>query len=559
MPLILDAGYCSLQGRRKANEDSCLVITPSTGQYLDYGALLAIADGVGGMAGGKEASECAISTLRDDYYASPETLALEHTLKDCFDAVNRAVLAEPPAGRATTLSALVLRNRRWAIAHVGDTRVWLYSNRQLTQLTTDHSRPHAHIGSMITRACGLDVQLHADVQSGELQEGDVFLITSDGVHETLDAQTMTTALADENHSAQQIAEILIQQALKAGSTDNVSACVARVEKLPPETVSDIGLSINALPIRPLPKTGDTVDGFLIGERLHSGRLSTLYAALDSETGQHVALKFPSPRHADDAAFVDYFLREEWLGRRIDSPHIVKTITLPPGRRSALYSVMVLHSGETLAARIKRKNGLPVQETLSLARQILTGLDHLHRKGVIHRDVKPENILIDTEHRVRLLDLGVSRIERMDTSSKSLTPVGTPSYTAPEVIAGQEADERADVYSAAVTMYEMLTGKYPYGEIEPFTHPSYSHFIPPERYNPDVPTWLSEILRKACTPDPNQRYPHAADFAAALAAPPQTNLPQRKQPLLERIRPEHWKMLFVISLLINLLLLFVLLK
>ena len=557
MGLILDAGFSSQQGKRKANEDSCLVITPSTGQYLDYGALFAVADGVGGMAGGKEASECAVKTLRDDYYAAPETLALEHALKDCFDAVNRAVLADPPTGRATTLSALVLRNRRWAVAHVGDTRVWLYRNRHLVQLTTDHSRLLTDIGPVITRACGLDVMLNADVQSGELREGDVFLITSDGVHETLGAQTIAAAL--EGETAQQIAETLVQQALRAGSTDNVSACVARVQQLPPETVSDIGMSISALPIHPLPKTGDTVDGFLIGERLHSGRLSTLYAALDSESGQHVALKFPNPRHADDTAFVDYFLREEWLGRRIDSPYVVKTITLPPGRRTALYSVMVLHNGETLAARIKRKKGLSVQETLSLAQQILTGLDHLHRKGVIHRDVKPENILIDTDHRVRLLDLGVSRIERMDTSSKSLAPVGTPSYMAPEVIAGTEADERADVYSAAVTIYEMLTGKYPYGEIEPFTHPTYSHFIPPGRYNPDVPPWLSEILRKACTPDPNQRYPHAADFAAALTSPPQNNLSQRNPPLLERIRPEHWKVLFIISLLMNLLLLFALLQ
>lgn len=559
VPLIVDAGYCSLQGKRKANEDSCLVITPSTGQYLDYGALLAVADGVGGMAGGKEASECAIKTLRDDYYAAPETLALEHTLKDCFDAANRAVLSQPPVGRATTLSALVLRNRRWAVGHVGDTRVWLYRNRQLTQLTTDHSRAHAHIGAMITRACGLDTQLLADVQSGDLLQHDVFLITSDGVHEVLDSRQIATALNYVSRGAQEIAEALVQQALQAGSMDNVSACVARVNDLPPETVSDIGLSITALPIRALPKTGDTVDGFIIGERLHSGRLSTLYAAVDRETGEPVAVKFPNPRHADDEAFVSYFLREEWLGKRIDSPHVVKTLTLPPGRRSALYSVMVLHSGETLAARIKRKKGLPVTETLAVAQQLLTGLDHLHRKGVIHRDVKPENILIDTDQRVRLLDLGVSRIERVDTGSPTLAPVGTPSYIAPEVMAGGEADERADVYSAAVTIYQMLTGKYPYGEIEPFTHPSYSHFITPERYNPDVPPWLSEILRKACAPNPDQRYPHAADFAAALNSPASADLALRKPPLLERIQPQHWKALFIVSLLLNLLLLFIVLK
>ncbi len=301
-----------------------------------------------------------------------------------------------------------------------------------------------------------------------------------------------------------------------------------------------------------------MDGFLIGERLHHGRMSTLFAAQDTENQHAVALKFPNPRFADDAAFVDYFMREEWIGRRIDSPYIVKIIPLPPGRRSALYSVMMLHQGETLAARIKRKNGLAVAETLHIAQQILTGLDHLHRKGVIHRDVKPENILIDDNRQVRLLDLGVSRIERVD-SHKSAAPIGTPSYMASEVIAGGDADERADVYSAAVTIYEMLTGKYPYGEIEPFSHPTFNRFVPPERYNPDVPSWLSKILRKACAPDPGQRYPHAADFAAALSSPPLTNIPQRKIPLFERIRPEHWKVLFIVSLLINLLLLFVVLK
>lgn len=558
MSLVLDAGYSSQQGRRKANEDRCLVITPSTGHYLDYGALIAVADGVGGMPGGAEAADCAITTLRDSYYATPETWSVERALKDCFAAVNSAVLAGAPAGRATTLSALVLRNRRWAVAHVGDTRVWLHRNQQLTQLTVDHSRIHADIGSVVTRACGLDVMLNADIASNELMQGDTFLITSDGVHEILGSEIIAKVLQRRTQSAQEIAESLTQQALEKGSADNVSACVMRVVQLPPETVADIGASVTALPIRPLPKTGDVVDGFLIGERLHHGRMSTLFAAQDTENQHAVALKFPNPRFADDAAFVDYFMREEWIGRRIESPYIVKIIPVPPGRRSALYSVMMLHKGETLAARIKRKNGLAVAETLSIAQQILTGLDHLHRKGVIHRDVKPENILIDEDRQMRLLDLGVSRIERVD-SHKSAAPIGTPSYMAPEVIAGNDADERADVYSAAVTIYEMLTGKFPYGEIEPFMHPSFSRFVPPERYNPDVPSWLSETLRKACAPDPDQRYPHAADFAAALSSPPPASLPSRRVPLLKRIRPEHWKVLFVISLLINLLLLFVWLK
>ncbi|MDO9372359.1 MAG: protein phosphatase 2C domain-containing protein, partial [Gammaproteobacteria bacterium] len=173
MNLILDAGFSSLQGKRRFNEDRCLVITPSTGQHQDYGALLAVADGVGGIPGGAEASECAVTTLRDSYYATPETWNLQRALSDCFTAVNRAVLLGEPTGRATTLSAVVLRSRRWTLAHAGDTRIWLYRNRQLTQLTHDHNRSHVDIGSVVIRACGLDAMLNSDADSGELAQGDV--------------------------------------------------------------------------------------------------------------------------------------------------------------------------------------------------------------------------------------------------------------------------------------------------------------------------------------------------------------------------------------------------
>jgi len=324
----------------------------------------------------------------------------------------------------------------------------------------------------------------------------------------------------------------------------------RVLQMPVENVSDYSANIDALPIRPLPVKGDRLDNYLIGERLHAGRMSSLFKALDEESREIVVLKFPNPRHADDAVFVDYFLREEWIGRRIDSPYIAKILPLRTARRTALYSVMVFYKGETLAARIKKKKGLSVQESLAFAQQILTGLDHLHRKGVIHRDVKPENMLVDEDNHLRIIDLGVSRIERMNRQEQSAAPIGTPSYMAPELIGHQEADERADIYSAGVTIYEMLTGKYPYGEIEPFTHPHFNRFIPPERYNPDIPAWLSAALKKACAPNPDNRFAFACDLAAALANAPSTLTPTRKLPLLERIAPEHWKILFILSLLLN---------
>jgi serine/threonine protein kinase len=264
------------------------------------------------------------------------------------------------------------------------------------------------------------------------------------------------------------------------------------------------------------------------------------------------LKFPSPREADNPAFVALFLREEWLGRRLDSPYLVKTLALPPGRRTCLYSVLAYHSGETLATRIRRRRGLPVRAALFYTRALLAALEHLHRMGVIHRDLKPENILIDETNQLRLMDLGVSRIERLDgAAADSAIPVGTPTYIAPEIFLGQPATARSDLYSAGVTLYEMLTTHFPYGEIEAFSHPKFNRFTPPERYNPDVPAWLSDVLRRACAVDPDQRFGTTAEFLAALANPPPAAAANaRKLPLLDRVPPGKWKLLFMLSLVVN---------
>ncbi len=543
----LDAGYSSLTGKRPANEDACLIVTPSTGDYLSFGALFALADGMGGLPDGKGAAEAAVHGLRASYYASPETWALEHALREGFTAANQAVLTGGVSGRATTLSALVIRQRVFGIAHVGDTRVWLCRGDTIKSLTRDHHLPHADIGAMLTRGCGLDETIHCDCLTGELAEGDTFLLTSDGVHEILPVPVLmriSTAAA----SAHEAAEELTRLALQEGSTDNVTVCVLRIIKLPAETDSDVARSLKTLPVLALPQVGAEVDGFRLHALMHSGRVSTLFQAVDAQSGETVALKFPNPRHADDPAFIECFLREEWLGRRLNSPYVVKVLPLPAGRRTQLYSALAYHAGETLAARIQRKKGLAVDETLEFAQALLTGLDHLHRRGVLHLDVKPENILIDEQQALRLIDLGVSRSER----DAHAVPVGTPSYMAPELFSGQPADERSDVYSAGVTLYEMLTQRYPFGEIEPFSHPRFTRYTPPERYRPDMPLGLAEVLRKACAAQPKDRYANVVDLANALNSSLITreNLPAGKPPWLERVPPGRWKLLFMLSLIGN---------
>lgn len=557
MPLRVDAGVSSRQGRRPRNEDHALAVTPATGVHQDAGALLAVADGVGGFPDGEGASAAAVASLRESYYAAPETWGLEHTLREGFTVANQAVRTSGGPGRATTLSALALRHRHYAVAHLGDSRVYLLREGALTPLTRDHRLPHADIGSVITRACGLDDSVNVDTGSGDLTVGDVFALVTDGIHEVLDDASLRAVLGSDL-PAEQLADTLTESALVAGSQDNASAVVVRIASLPPETEADLRSSLAQLPIGPLPEIGAVQDGYEIRARLHRGRMSALLLAVDTENGETVALKFPFPQQADDPAFVDFFLREEWLGRRLDSPNLVRTLTPRPGRRSQLYSVLAYHSGETLSERIRRRRGLSVRAALGYARQLLTALDHLHRRGIIHRDVKPDNILIDETNRLRLLDLGVSRIERLDDTAPAVA-VGTPSYMAPELFASQTSGVASDIYAAGVTLYEMLTERYPYGEVEAFSHPRFSRFVPPERYNPDVPRWLSEVLRRACAVDPAARYADATEFLAALTAARADSPPPARRPLLERIPPRYWKLLFALSLIVNMVLLVFLLS
>ena len=561
MALILDTGSASVHGKHDVNEDACLVIYPTSGQHQDHGALLAVADGMSGLPEGREAARCAIKTLRDGYYSSPEGWGVERAIKESFTAANDAVRTQGERGRASTLSALVLHARRWDIGHVGDTRVYLYRDNDLKQLTHDHIVPHMTLGYQVTRGCGLDDQIHIGYLSGELAEDDIFIITSDGVHNVLTGAMLISCVISHSF-AQQIAEAITQRALETGSKENISTVVVRVEKLASETKVDVAANIAALPVRERPRSGETIDGFRVDGLIHKGRMAYLYKAKDLESGQSVVLKFPITRYADDPKYIEYFQREEWIGKRINSPYLIDTLPLKPGRRTALYTVMGYNSSRNLAKYIRKKNGLSVSEALPLAKQLLTAIEHLHRKGVIHRDVKPDNILVERKtHRLRLIDLGVSLIERWpDMNETTLHPIGTPSFMAPELFDGRKADERADVFSAGVTLYEMLTLQHPYSYNIGSVEPNFSEYTPIEQYNPEVPQWLAHVIHKACAVDPDNRFANAVDFANALSDVPTLEdvvHPPRKPPLLQRLSMPRWKMFFVASLLVNLVIFLVL--
>ncbi|GMR21040.1 MAG: bifunctional protein-serine/threonine kinase/phosphatase [Gammaproteobacteria bacterium] len=547
MPLLLDLGKSTLQGRRPENADASTIVASKTDSPMTQPVLLAIADSLDELSDSGDAARCAISTLRDSFYAAPSEWQLENTLKESFGAANLAVTHQGDDEHATTLSTLILYKNRWLLGHVGDTRIWLLRDQRLKQLSHDHTLPTLEMGSIVTQACGLSENIDVEILTGELQEGDIFVLTSDGVHDHIDGSAII-ACAGPYQSAQKIADTLTQKALDAGSMDNVSTCVAIIEKLPEQTIGLASNTISALPIIALPRKGDAIDGFQIRGLVHKGQMAAIFKAYDQHGGDTVSLRFPNPRFSKDRDFIDAFLREEWIGKRLDSPYLIKVLPHPK-KRTALYSVLAYQGGENLNKRIRRKEGLPVREALFLIEQLLDCLQYLHSKGVTHRNIKPSNILVDKKNRrLMLIGFGLSSVESLqDQGGDAQAYQGTKNYMAPEILSGDDSDKRSDIYSVGVTLYKMLTGKYPYGKLKEIDQDTFGSFINPQLHNPDIPDWLAEILARACAAERQQRFTNAAAFAQALNNPPTESEPAAI-PLHQLQTPrQYWQWLVILAL------------
>lgn len=562
--LHVNLGHASLSGPRPRNEDYCAGVTPEGAELENKGILVAVADGVGGHANGREASEYCVRSLLADYYATPDTWSVPQALDKVIVALNRWLhahsrRARETAGMATTLSALVLRGRRYVIAHVGDTRVYRLRAGELTQLTSDHVWEHPELKSVLSRAVGLDAGLTVDYADGELAAGDVFLLVSDGVWGTLGDERMAKLLGSAD-SPDEIAERIANAATDAGAQDNCTALVLRVLELPADGLRDTLARVKALPLPPRLKPGQVLDGLEVTEVLHESRVTLLYRVRAVASGQDFVLK---TLHVEaDTADTAALAHEEWLARRVASADFPQMVSWPA--RSHLYYLMSWHEGATLARHLEQGRRFTAVEAADLTARTLKALAALHRLAIVHRDIKPDNLHLGADGRLRLLDLGVAASDGQDAAEtfNEINNPGTPSYMAPELFAGTgvatAANEASDLYAVGVTLYHLLTRKYPFGEIEPFQTPRFGDPLPPTRYRPDIPDWLESVMLKAVARTPADRFETAEEFLLALERGAQRPLRvARRTPLLQRDPMLGLKLLAAGSLVLNLLLIFLL--
>ena len=555
MSLQLSFAQASATGPRAENQDALRLVTPAPELAASKGYLFALADGVSQCADGGLAARASLQALALDYYATPATWGVAQALDRLLLAQNRWLRAQGNGQPLlTTLSALVLRGRRFTLAHVGDCRVYRWHAGQLQCLSEDHVWDQPGMQHVLKRALGLDQHLLVDYLEGELQPGECYLLVSDGVWASLGDQHIQAVLR-EQPDLQLAVDTLVASAHLNGSQDNASAMLVQVEQPGTANLGDTLAQLQHWPVPEPLRAGQSIDGWQVEQLRAHSRQSLLYRVRDGQ-GQAWLLKTLPPERRQEPGAAQGLLLEEWFMRRVAGRHFPELHAC--SQRQQLYYVMREYPGQSLAALLAENGPLPLAQWLELARQLLQAVGVLHRRNLLHRDIKPDNLHLGCDGQLRLLDFGLAYCPGLCEDPQHALP-GTPSYIAPEAFDGQPPSPRQDLYAAGVTLYHLLTGHYPYGEVEVFQRPRFGQPVNPARYRPDLPEWLQHNLQQAVAADPAQRFETAEHWLLLLERGDRQELPGRPRPLLEREPLKVWRTLAVLSLLINLILLLTLLK
>ncbi|MEE2729589.1 MAG: bifunctional protein-serine/threonine kinase/phosphatase [Pseudomonadota bacterium] len=561
--LRVSAAQFSSAGVKPQNEDSMAIKIPDGSLLNRKGIVVAIADGVSAAEAGREASEIAITGFVNDYYSTPDSWSVKQSAHKVLTALNRWLFGqgqrylEAEKGYVTTFSCVILKSRSAYIFHVGDSRVWRLREGTLEQMTRDHTARISASQSYLSRALGIDLNLDVDLKVVDIEPGDCFLLTTDGVHEFLSQRELLQTLQAQGDNLQAAVETLVQQALDNQSTDNLTCQLVQVEQLGQETNEDVLQTLRQLPFPPELEVGFKLDGWCVLEQIHASQRSQLYRVRHEVSGQVAVMKTPSVNYVDNVAYIERFIMEEWVGRRIDSPYVVKVVDAGPSRRFLYYLTEDL-PGPTLAKLLQQQHTLDVPAVVGLAEKLVQGLRAFHRRETLHQDIKPDNIVMKGDDPV-IIDFGsvyVAGVDEIATSFEREHALGTLDYSAPEYRLQRPRSERSDQFSLAVVLYELLTGKHPFGEAfqKAGTAAEFLDlkYTPAYRRNPMVPLWLDGALRKALQTNAELRYDSLSEWVHDLKHPNPAFLKVEQRPLLERDPARFWRWVALTLLVTNLL-------
>ncbi|MBB2497477.1 bifunctional protein-serine/threonine kinase/phosphatase [Aquipseudomonas ullengensis] len=550
--LRVSTGQHSDKGRKPSNQDFHGLHIPPELQLGAKGIAIALADGISSSEVSHIASETAVSSFLADYFCTSDAWSVKQSAERVLSATNSWLHAqtrqgqyryEQDRGYVCTFSALVLKSTTAHLFHCGDARIYRLHGGALEQLTNDHRLWVGQDVSYLSRALGINPQLELDYHAVPVEVGDLFLLATDGVHEHLDPRQMVE-LINSHADLDAAARAIVALAYARGSTDNLTAQLVRIDELPVQDAGELYQTLSELPCPPLLDARMEFDGFTIVRELHASSRSHVYLARDGDTP--VVLKTPSIDMQHDAAYLERFLTEEWIARRIDSAHVLKPCT-QTRKRHYLYSVSEFVEGQTLRQWMIDHPRPDLETVRGIVEQIAKGLRAFHRLEMLHQDLRPDNVMIDSSGTVKIIDFGSTRVAGLMEITTPLARdhlLGTAQYTAPEYFLGESGTPRSDQFSLAVITYQMLTGELPYGAQVAKSRSQAAQnrlvYHSARHTEREVPAWIDDVLRKATHPNPYKRYEDISEFVHELRHPSAAFLNKTRAPLLERNPLLFWK-------------------
>jgi serine/threonine protein phosphatase PrpC len=552
---------------REKNEDYLGFWQPEDeAERLQRGAIAVVADGVGGLQSGEVASKMAVEIAIATFQRMNPANTPKQILKQIFDTANLEIYeagmsAIPNGGRmATTLSVCIFRDRELFVGHAGDTRVYLVRQEQMRRLTTDHSytamqvklrliseheAKASRLRSMLTRSLGPEPIVHFDFKRVKLMSRDRILQCTDGLYCFMNDGELLEGV--DRLDMDEICPYLVSLAERGRTDDNLSAQVIQVDRLvEPKYDQPISILKKTGGGQPVTMTnevkpGDIIDGrFEIESVISRSGMASLFKAKDLTTKQTVAVKIPYMQLESDPNSFARFQREEEIGELLNHPNILKFIKVP--NKSRPYIVTEYLEGKPLSTVMNEVRPLPIPDAVQVASYICGALAHMHENKVVHRDLKPQNIMICEDGTLRIIDFGIAKSTEMRRLTfAGFTPaMGTPDYMAPEQVKGKRGDERTDIYSLGAVLYEMTTGSVPFEGPNPFIVMNSritGDPVAPRKLNPEISEALEEIILHAMEREPHRRYQSAAAMKAELDDPETVKLTGRHHQL---ISPKIWK-------------------
>ncbi|MBU2713004.1 bifunctional protein-serine/threonine kinase/phosphatase [Zooshikella harenae] len=558
-PLVVNVGGFSCAGNKAQNEDAFAALTPVKNERHYKGIVGCIADGVSCSDKAQLASQLAVTQFIEDYYCTPDSWPVKTAAVKVLSALNYWLYQhsqqQPVKGSfLTTFTAVVIKSTTAYLFHIGDSRLYLIRQQSIEQLTNDHCLSQGK-QRYLSKAMGAALHIEVDYQQVEVKQGDIFVLTTDGVHDVISDQLLMQCFNKIENNLEIQAKNIVQLALAQGSGDNVSCLLLQVDQLPIIDFNETQYRLQQQVIPPIMKPGMKIDCYEIQEVIHSSSRSHLYLVKSLKDNKKCILKAPSPNFSEDGHYLEHFACEQWLAQRINHPNLIKGLPHPESSHFQ-YILYEYVEGQTLRQWMYDNPKPSLEQVRTLANQLIKPLRALQRLCMVHRDLKPDNIMFDKNGVIKIIDLGamgvkgLAEVNNQKFMNAEQFPLGSTDYIAPEYLLECQYSHLTDLFSFATIIYEILAGELPYNVVKsPYHRPkSYQswHYNSIREKRPDIPLWFDLVLKKALSPYPNKRYQSFSAFYFDLCTPNQSLISQyQDQPLIERHPVLFWQALSAI--------------